>query len=171
MVKKIYKRKRWKYFKIFLLVAMCALISFFYVPLRDAIYGVPFITKVAPMLRGDGFLAEIEVPCNKFYKREVGFILDPPLYIDKISDAQSAVSGNVRISVKQEDGEIEEVIDLSKSGWSLGSMGIRSKVVLRYKPIGSIFCDKQRIILEANSLNINFKDHNIKVYVSRDRRP
>ncbi len=103
--------------------------------------------------------------------REIGFRLEPPIPINSVGEAQSAVSGEVKLKVKQDGKEIEEFVDLSLTGWSLSESGVWSKLVFRYAPIGTFFCNTQMITIDAQNVNFDLQQHGVTVYVSRDRRP
>lgn len=165
-------RRAEKVFKTCFFIALFCVAAFFYIPVKDAIIGIPYVAEVRPVnFKENGFAAKIEVPCNRLYEREIGFRIDPPIKIESIGKAQSAVSGTVRLTVNQDNNTIDELIDISRSGWNATSNGVWSKVILLYPPMGSFFCNSQIIELEANNVSFDLKLHAVTIYVSRDRRP
>ena len=143
-----------------------------YIPIKDTIFGVPFDAQIAPnVLSDNSFNVAFDVPCNRFYLREIGFRIDPPIEIASVKDAQLSVLGYAKVNITQGVQSIKEDVDLSATGWSLNSNGIWSKVITRYQPIGSFFCTNQNIVLNVNNMNIDLNKYTVSVYVSRDRRP
>lgn len=143
-----------------------------YIPLRDALLGVPFDVKKKPNLLGEGrFEMQVEVPCNRYYDREVGFIIDPPVSINNVHEVAAAITGTVKIVVKQGGKKIYTDVDLSTFGGAWKNGGIWMVAVARYSPMEGFSCGAQHIYLEANGINFDLDRHSVTVYVSRDRRP
>lgn len=161
-----------KLFRIVILSVIIGLLIAFYVPIKDTILGVPFDVKKSPIPIGNnGFQLDFKVPCNFYYKREVGLIIDPPIKIESIEEAQSSISGNVKIEVSQGTQMLEKQVDLASSGWVVNDKGVWMKPLFRYQPLEGLFCSDQTISVKASNLNFNIYKHLITLYVSRDRRP
>ncbi len=152
------------------MAVVCAGLWFF-VPVRDAWLGVPYVLEEPAEVTGrSSFSFSAEVPCNRFYTREIGFRLEPPVVLDHPRDAFLAADGRARLKLTQGEIMLEKDIDLADTGMSYDEGGIRSRVVARYAPPGTPFCGTQEIELKVSELNFNLRRHAPVVYVSRDRR-
>lgn len=152
-----------------LLIGLVAYIS---VPLKDAVLGVPFTAKESLDKLGDGwFYSEFVVKCNRFYSREIGIIIEPPVPVESIADANSVINGKVTLVISQDEQKWERHIELERTGWTVSSGGIRLKVLSRFEPLTTPFCGSQKLIITGKDLNFDMERHSISIYVSRDRRP
>lgn len=157
--------------QIVIFIGIIGFLAVFFVFLYNFIFEIPYDAIVTPkLLDNDSFYTEIEVECNNYLKRELGFRVVPPISIVSIAEAHSAVSGDVKVVIIQDNMKKEYFIELSNTGSYVNSVGIWSKVIMRFEPIGSFFCSDQKIIIEANNLNFNLMEHSVNIYVSRDRR-
>jgi hypothetical protein len=161
--------------KIIITALIILVLAFFYFPLKDGFLGVPYDFKEKLTYLGDNsFSLEIDIPCNRIFTREIGLFIEPPVYVKSVLDAQSSITGNVSLIIKQGKETIAEKVDLSQTGYSISSKGVWAKPIARYKPIGSFFCNNQSVLVEIDGLKFTLDDHNdhdISLYVSRDRRP
>lgn len=127
-----------------------------------------------PASREKGFSTEFDLPCNRFHALEIGFEINPPIRIDRIQEARTAISGNVELSIIQEKDKRSEkhIIDLIYTGWSYNpGKGLWVKVISRQPATWSFFCRKRKLRIEARDINFDLMSHKVSVYVSRDRRP
>lgn len=158
--------------KIVFLGSIIVIVATLWIPIKDVFFEVPYLLKIPPSELGKhDFKLNIELPCNHVYLREIGFIIDPPIPLDSMANAYSALTGNATVIIKQGKITKTETIDFSGSGWSANSRGIWSQAIFRYKPLGSVFCSNQYISVKVSNINIDLNQYNVKVYVSRDRRP
>ncbi|MCP1727350.1 hypothetical protein J2T60_001315 [Natronospira proteinivora] len=156
---------------LFSLVALVLAVLLF-IPMKDGFFGVPMVAYQEPDWYGaDSFRIELEVPCNRFYAREIGFRIDPPVQVESMRNARGSVSGHVKVNVSQNGLGFERLVDLQESGWAWDQGGVWSKTIYRFSPLGRFFCGKQKIVVDANNINIDLRKHKVMVYVSRDRRP
>ena len=156
---------------IFIVIAAIVL-ALSYLQLKDAFIGVPYTNRTDPVVQGNNnFSLVMNVGCNRFYAREIGMIIEPPLFIESVSDIRTSISGIVSLKVEQDDEFINEIINLSQTGSSLNSEGVWSKLIHRFDPIGPIWCSSQRIQIEVSGLNFSLSEHSVTIYLSRDRRP
>ena len=153
-------------------ILLFLLIVYFYIPIKDTIFGVPFDIKDKPTkVSNNSLIFEINTSCNNIYTREVGLLFEPPIPFKDIMEVQTAISGKVTVIVKQGKKELEKTIQLTKSGFNINPDGIWMKKVIHYSPLNLFFCGEQEILVKVEELNINLDKHSIKIYVSRDRRP
>ncbi|WP_418648804.1 hypothetical protein ACNQFN_11050 [Thauera butanivorans] len=132
------------------------------------------IEAKAPALRENGFSAEFNLPCNRFHALEIGFEINPPIKINHIQEARTAISGNVELSIMQAKTKRPEkhIVDLINTGWSYNpGKGLWVKVISRQSATWSFFCSKRKLRIEARDINFDLTYHKVSVYVSRDRRP
>lgn len=158
--------------KATMLSTVLAVAALLFLLLRDKLFGTPYDLMIAPNYIGESHLsANMEIDCNRVYTREIGLLIDPPVDIDSVSDAQASITGMVSLTVTQDNRKIDKGIDLSKTGYSLNSDGVWSKLIYRYEPIGSIWCRDQGIQVTVTDFNVPLSSHSVTLYVSRDRRP
>lgn len=156
---------------LFVVVTVCVLLaSYLLIPAKDAMLGVPYQAKMPAKTTQKGFKAVLSVPGNVIYRREIGFILSPPVPVSSIRDAPSAVEGKATVEICQAGHCMKETIELGSSGWRVDSGGVWSKVIARYDPVAPLAFDKQRISVTAEDLNFDVSSHQVTVYLSRDRR-
>jgi hypothetical protein len=103
--------------------------------------------------------------------REVGLRINPPIKIEKVLDAWSAIEGEAWLLVRQGGAALEERVNFADSGWYLDGGGVWQKPLTRYAPLASPFCRQQEITVEAGNLSFDLTKHTVTFYVSRDRRP
>lgn len=143
-----------------------------YIPIKDTLFGTPYDFILKPDENNKNTLYfEKEISCNRVYTREIGLLITPPVPIKDSLDSYSAIRGDVTISIRQNDIKVTKFFDLTETGFAISSDGIWSKVLLRYKPITSVFCNKQNISIEIRNISFSLHKHNVDVYISRDRRP
>lgn len=158
--------------KLFLatfIIVLLGITSFFFVPIMDTFFDTSYAARVSPDLIGNnGFHVEIDIPCNRYYERTVGFEILPPVSIKNKKDKSSTISGKVALIIIQEGKQINKLIELSDSGGAYNDGGMWHKFLHRYPPMGSFFCGKQKINIRASSLDFDLRKHTVTVYVSRD---
>lgn len=157
---------------IILSLLLVGLVAYISIPLRDAVLGVPFTAKELPDKLGDGwFHDELVVNCNRFYPREIGIMIEPPVPVESMVDANSTITGEVTLVISQDGQKWERHIELERTGWTISAGGIRLKVLSRFEPLTTPFCGRQRLVITGRNLNFDLERHSISIYVSRDRRP
>ncbi len=161
-----------KYLLSTLGIAFLLFVCFLIFSMRGAIWGIPFDAKIKPVLLSENsFHVDFDIPCNGFEAREIGFIIDPPIKIDRLSDADLVMGGDISLIIKQGEIEVKEKVILTgQSTYIDGSKGIWMQLVFRYPPLEGFFCSDQLISIDARNISFNLNKHKVTVYVSRDRR-
>lgn len=77
-----------------------------------------------PSVRGNGFRAEFEVPCNRFHAMEIGFEIAPPLPVADFANFSKAIAGNATLSFSSHGVTERHDINLLETSTGMNSKGI-----------------------------------------------